>query len=316
VLQRQLNGESGDEALAAAEAAMIAARRNGRGTIRAFSLAERRPRVTPSRLVPEVEGALENGEIQAWFQPQVSTDTGAVVGFEALARWQHPAHGMIAPGEFLPAVIEAGRSTRLGQVILAQALAALKAWEREGLRVPQVAVNLGQEELRDPGLPERVKWELDRLDVAPERLCVEILETVLLPGEDDVVTRNIAALAELGTAIDLDDFGTGTASIAAIRRFAVDRIKIDRSFVTRIDTDRGQQEMASAILSMAERLKLDTLAEGVESVGEHAMLAQLGCGAVQGYGIAPPMPFDETVGWMRRHNALIADVPPLGIKAG
>jgi EAL domain-containing protein (putative c-di-GMP-specific phosphodiesterase class I) len=177
-------------------------------------------------------------------------------------------------------------------------------------------VNLGQEELRDPGLPERVKWELDRLDVAPERLCVEILETVLLPGEDDVVTRNIAALAELGTAIDLDDFGTGTASIAAIRRFAVDRIKIDRSFVTRIDTDRGQQEMASAILSMAERLKLDTLAEGVESVGEHAMLAQLGCGAVQGYGIAPPMPFDETVGWMRRHNALIADVPPLGIKAG
>jgi diguanylate cyclase (GGDEF)-like protein len=311
VLQRQLSRPNAEEVLCAAEVAMMGARRQGRGSIRAFSPTERRPRVTPGKLVEEAPAALENGEIQAWFQPQVSTDTGAVVGFEALARWQHPVLGMIAPAEFLPAIIEADRAGQLSQAILGQSLSALKGWHRAGIAIPRVAVNLGQEELRDPSLVDRVKWELDRQDLTPDRLCVEILEAVLQPGGDDIVTRNLTALTDLGIAFDLDDFGTGTASIAAIRRFSVDRIKIDRSFVSRVDTDPAQQEMAAAILSMAERLKLDTIAEGVESAGEHAMLAQLGCAAVQGFGIAPPMPFDETIGWLQRHNALIAEAPAL-----
>jgi EAL domain-containing protein (putative c-di-GMP-specific phosphodiesterase class I) len=258
-------------------------------------------------LTEEVAAALEDGQIQAWFQPQISTDTGEVAGFEALARWVHPKHGTLAPGDFLPAIAAAGRMDRLGTVILHSALTALRDWQAEGIVVPTVGINLNEDDLRDPKLPDRVRWELDRFDLKPERLCIEILETVLTPTEDDVMTRNVVKLSEMGVGIDLDDFGTGTASIAAIRRFDVHRIKIDRSFVTRIDQDRGQQDMVAAILSMAERLGLQTLAEGVESLGEHAMLSQLGCGTVQGFGIGAPMPFADTIGWMRQNADRIAE---------
>ena len=139
--------------------------------------------------------------------------------------------------------------------------------------------------------------DLDRFDLTPERLTVEVLETVIADMGDDIITRNIAGLATLGCAIDLDDFGTGHASIANIRRFAVGRIKIDRSFIMKVDTDPEQQRMVSAILTMAEQLGLETLGEGVETVGEHAMLAQLGCGHIQGYGLARPMPFEDTLDW-------------------
>jgi len=134
--------------------------------------------------------------------------------------------------------------------------------------------------------------------------------------ENDVIVSNIAALAQLGCGIDLDDFGTGHASITSIRRFAVRRIKIDRSFVTRVDEDRDQQKMVAAILSMAEQMGLQTLAEGVETPGEHAMLAQLGCGDVQGYGIARPMPVDDTMTWIPRHCAAIGVAPRIGHRAG
>ena len=141
---------------------------------------------------------------------------------------------------------------------------------------------------------------------------MEILETVVATSPDDVVARNIAGLARLGCGIDLDDFGTGYSSISAIRRFAVQRLKIDRSFVMKVDRDGEQQRMVSAILVMAERLGLDTLAEGVETAGEHAMLAQLGCGHVQGFGIARPMPADQTADWIRAHEATISAPPRIG----
>lgn len=307
VLPRQIEGADGAALLDAAECAVAEARQQGPGTIRAFAQVGKKGRIAPARLVEEVADALENGQIHAWFQPQISTDTGEVAGFEALARWVHPKHGTLTPGDFLPAIAAAGRMDRLGMVILHSALTALRNWQGEGIVVPSVGVNLNEDDLRDPGLPDRVRWELDRFDLKPDRLCIEILETVLTPTEDDLMTRNVVRLSEMGVGIDLDDFGTGTASIAAIRRFDVHRIKIDRSFVTRIDQDRGQQDMVAAILSMAERLGLQTLAEGVESVGEHAMLAQLGCGTVQGFGIGAPMPFDETIAWMRQNSDRIAE---------
>jgi diguanylate cyclase (GGDEF)-like protein len=306
-LPRQVAGADGAALLDAAECAVAEARQQGPGTIRAFAQVQKKCRIAPARLTEEVAEALEDGQIQAWFQPQISTDTGEVAGFEALARWVHPKHGTLAPGDFLPAIAAAGRMDRLGTVILHSALTALRDWQAEGIVVPTVGINLNEDDLRDPKLPDRVRWELDRFDLKPERLCIEILETVLTPTEDDVMTRNVVKLSEMGVGIDLDDFGTGTASIAAIRRFDVHRIKIDRSFVTRIDQDRGQQDMVAAILSMAERLGLQTLAEGVESLGEHAMLSQLGCGTVQGFGIGAPMPISATIGWMRQNADRIAE---------
>ncbi|WP_343081899.1 GGDEF domain-containing phosphodiesterase [Ostreiculturibacter nitratireducens] len=309
-------GPSGVAILSAAESAMDEAQRCGPGAIRAFSAEVQAAIAARALLQDEVEDALEDGMILPYFQPQLSNDTGAVSGFEALARWMHPKRGLLPPSEFLHAIETAGLSSRLSEVVLFHSFSALKAWDRAGLKVPAVAVNFSREELRNPKLPEKLKWELDRFDLEPERLVVEVLESVVAESANDVIVRNIAALAQLGCGIDLDDFGTGHASIASIRRFDVDRIKIDRSFVTRVDTDKGQQEMVAAILSMAERLGLATLAEGVETIGEHAMLAQLGCSHVQGFGIARPMPFEGTIGWLERHRTKLQATPSVGRRTG
>ncbi|SIO29921.1 putative bifunctional diguanylate cyclase/phosphodiesterase [Vannielia litorea] len=297
--------------LAAAEAAADEARANGPGGTRAYSREMQAQITARHALVDDLLTAFSEGQIKPWFQPQISTDTGRITGMEALARWLHPERGMIAPGDFLPAIEQAGLMERLGEVMLHHSCAALRAWDRAGVSVPTVGVNFAAAELRNPKLCDRVKWELDRFDLRPERITIEVLESVVADTDDDTITRNIANLATMGCPVDLDDFGTGHASISSIRRFAVSRLKIDRSFVMRVHEDREQQKMVSAILLMAEQLDLDTLAEGVESIGEHAMLAQLGCGHIQGFGLARPMPFEDTIGWIEKHNAKIVETPIL-----
>jgi EAL domain-containing protein (putative c-di-GMP-specific phosphodiesterase class I) len=195
------------------------------------------------------------------------------------------------------------------------ALLALSRWDKAGYAIPTVAVNFSKSELRSPGLASKLQWELDRFDLPPERLTIEILETVVADSANDVVVANIAEISQMGCGVDLDDFGTGHASITSIRRFAVRRIKIDRSFVTRVDEDREQQRIVSAILSMAEQLGMQTVAEGVETPGEHAMLAQLGCRHVQGFGIARPMPVDETLEWISRHLSRQTGAPRISKRA-
>ena len=307
---------TGESMLEAAELALADAQLNGPAAIRSYSKEMQNKAKAKSALIEEVSAALEEGQIEPWFQPQISTDTGEVTGFEALARWNHPQQGMISPGDFLPAIEQAGLSERLSEVILYHSLTSLKMWDKNGFFVPKVGVNFSSAELRNPKLVDKIRWELDRFDLGPERLAIEILETVVAKTDDDIITRNIADLAKLGCAIDLDDFGTGHAAIANIRRFAVGRIKIDRSFVMKVDTDPEQQRMVSAILTMAEQLDLETLGEGVETVGEHAMLAQLGCGHIQGFGLARPMPFDNTMAWMQQHNEKLAKTPKIGRQTG
>lgn len=305
-------GHSPAEWFTAATAALGEAQHNGPSGIRAYSADIHRRTKARSDLREDAAAALEGGQIQPWFQPQISTDTGKVSGFEALARWSHPVHGMIPPATFLPALEEAGLMEQLSQVMLYHALTALKAWDAAGIEVPTVGVNFAMDELKNPGLVDRVKWEMERFELAPARLAVEILETVVSDSPDDIITRNIIGLGALGCQIDLDDFGTGHASIASVRRFNISRIKIDRSFVMKADRDPEQQKLIGAILTMAERLELETLAEGVETVGEHALLAQLGCDHVQGFGIGRPMPFDQTLDWITAHQAKLQDAPVIG----
>lgn len=315
-MSTQISTANGTELAQAGYSALIEARGYAPSAIRVFSTS-----ATPSH--PEAQEddhiivkALESGQIQPWFQPQISTDTGQITGFEALARWLHPDRGMISPAEFLPALERCNKMERLGELILRHSLEALKAWDQAGLNIPHVGVNFSPEELRNPRLLDKVKWELDRLELGPDRLMVEILENVVAGSPDDTVTRNINALAALGCFVDLDDFGTGHASISSIRRFAIKRLKIDRSFVMKVDQDLEQQRMVSAILLMAERLGLDTLAEGVETAGENAILAQLGCHHVQGFGISRPLPFDKTISWIESHQAKLRDPPVVGRKTG
>ncbi len=309
---RQTPDDSPEDWISGAFAALEEAKHNGPSGMRAYSSELLHRTKRRRNLHGEVVQALETGQFQAWFQPQINTDTGMVSGFEALVRWAHPVHGLIPPSTFLPALEDAGLMERLSEVMMYQALSAIKAWDAAGVQVPQVGVNFAAEELRNPGLVERIKWDLERFGLTPDRLAVEVLETVVCDNPDDVIVRNIIALGQMGCQIDLDDFGTGHASIGAVRRFNVGRIKIDRSFVTKADRDPEQQKMVAAILTMAERLDLETLGEGVETVGEHALLAQLGCGHVQGYGIGRPMPFDQTLDWIVSHQAKLKEPPAIG----
>ncbi|MBY5931420.1 GGDEF domain-containing phosphodiesterase [Tateyamaria omphalii] len=306
--------ETGRDWLNASFAALNEAQRRGPSSVRAYSTELHSRLKNRAYLRDEVAAALEQGHIQPWFQPQISTDTGKVAGFEALARWIHPDRGAISPAEFLPAIEDAGLLERLAEIMIYHSFTALKAWDSAGLHVPHVGVNFSGSELNNPKLVDKVRWELDRFDLTPDRLAVEILETVVTDNTDDTITRNINALTKLGCRIDLDDFGTGHASISSIRRFGVGRIKIDRSFVMKADRDPEQQRMISAVLTMAERMGIETLAEGVETVGEHALLAQLGCDYVQGFGIARPMPFEKTLDWVRAHEAKLKDAPSLPVR--
>jgi EAL domain-containing protein (putative c-di-GMP-specific phosphodiesterase class I)/GGDEF domain-containing protein len=246
-----------------------------------------------------VRAALERGEIGAWYQPQLCMATGAVTGMEALARWSHPHRGVLPPGEFLPHLARAGCNRRLLEVMLRDALGALRDWQDNGVEIPAVGVNFDPDSLRDPALPDLVAWELDRHGLGPERLCIEIMETVVSMTPDDRTAGNIRRLAAHGCRIDLDDFGTGHASISSLKRFAINRLKIDRSFIRGIDHDRDQQRMVAAILTMAAQLDLGTVAEGVETELCRARLARLGCGHVQGFVIARPMAPARVVPWLR-----------------
>jgi len=295
-----------ESVLSSAEIALELARKEGPDATRSFSPKMRREVQKLHALSTELEAALENGQIRPYFQPQVCTDTGEVVGFEALARWEHPENGVILPGLFLRAIESAGKSGRLSEVILYHSLSALKAWDNAGFRVPSVGVNFSSDELRNPKLVEKIKWEVDRFEISPSRLTVEILENVVSDHDEDTITKNIRSLAAQGFGIDLDDFGTGHAAIANIRRFAVNRLKIDRTFITRIDSDPEQQVMTSAIVRMAESLGLETLAEGVETIGEHTQLAKIGCRYIQGFGVARPMPFEDSIAWLHQHRENLA----------
>lgn len=311
----QVDAESGTALFEAAQVAVDEAKLHGPGAMRSFSPDLARARAARDELRAGFAAAIEGGQIRAHFQPQLSTDSGAVSGMEALARWHHPELGCLPPGQFLPAIEGTDMMDLLGREMLDQSLAALVQWDRAGFRVPSVAVNHSARELRDPQLPERLGWALDRHGLSPSRLTVEVLESVVASQGDDIIARNIARIADMGCGVDLDDFGTGNASITSIRNFALRRLKIDRSFVRGVDTDRGQQRLVTAVLSLAEQLGLETLSEGVETQGEHAMLAQLGCGHVQGYAIARPLPAEDVALWLTGHRDRLQAALRIGVRA-
>jgi EAL domain-containing protein (putative c-di-GMP-specific phosphodiesterase class I)/GGDEF domain-containing protein len=310
---RSLPGAAGPAILDAAQIAADEAMRHRPAALRAFTPDLARARAARDALRARFALAVEAGEIRAHFQPQVSTDSGEVTGVEALARWHDPERGVLGPADFLPAIEGTELIDQLGELMLDQGLALLAATDAQGLRIPAVSVNLTARDLGDAQLPDRLRWALDRHGLTPSRLAVEVLESVVAQPGDDTIAQVIAKLADLGCGIDLDDFGTGNASITTLRRFVLTRLKIDRSFVRDVDCDREQQKFVTAVLALAEQLGLDTLAEGVETKGEHAMLAQLGCGHVQGYVLARPMPAEDLMPWLRQYRERLDRALRIGV---
>lgn len=287
--------------LGAAERAGELAAAAGPGSVRIYSEGLDSETLLERSSAATMSNALETGEIFAWFQPQFRAATDEVVGFEALARWDHPEHGLVSPASFLPDIQRAGLSPRLAEVILKQALAALNAWDAAGFKVATVSVNFSSEELRNPRLPDYVRWELDRYNLDPTRLVIEVLESVVADSSEDVIVRTLMSLSRIGCRVDLDDFGTGSTSFLNIHRFNVTRFKIDRCLVSGLDTDEKQHRMVSALLAFSRELGIEALAEGVETPDEVATLKELGCDTIQGYVAARPMPLGETLLWLEEH---------------
>ncbi|MFT4743009.1 MAG: cyclic di-GMP phosphodiesterase Gmr [Yoonia sp.] len=307
-LASRLDKPTGAQLLRAAGVAQLEASRDGPNTIRSYSPAMHQRIITSNGLRDEVLTALDDHSITAFFQPQIDLTTGALTGLEALARWLHPQRGLIPPCDFLPILEKFGLMERLGQRMLSDALAALAAWDQDGIHVPAISINMSNSELRNPHLVDHIMMELDRHELAPERLVIEVLETVVVTGKDGITETNLSRLAAIGCGIDLDDFGTGHASITSIRKFAIQRIKIDRSFITNVDRDTEQQDMIAAILTMAARLRLSTLAEGVETSQEQDQLAQMGCQHMQGFALARPASFKDVTHWMQTYQPAPTDV--------
>lgn len=303
-----------DMMISQAQSALQYAAVQGAGSVRAYSEAITHKPSSAGLPRSGLSDAALLEHTVAWFQPQISTDTGQVCGFEALARVKHPDIGMISPADFLPQLEASGHLERLAEIMLQQSLAAMQHWDKSGLSIETVGVNFSDQDLSNPKFYDKIAWDLDRFDIAPHRLAIEVLESVIAGGSDDVIARNVKRLSELGCQIDLDDFGTGHASISSLRRLPIGRLKIDRSFVAKSDLDNEQQKMIATILIMADRLGISCLAEGVETVGEHAILAQLGCRYVQGFGIAKPMPLEDTVPWVSQYQAKLENAPQIGRK--
>ena len=207
----------------------------------------------------DLKRAFAADEIEPFFQPQINVRTGKLDGFEALARWRHPEKGVLTPFHFLNATTEFGLGEKLDEIIMDKAFSALASWRAKGLIVPRIGVNITTAELRDPFMIERIKWAAEGHDLDPSDVCIEIFESVLVEEEGNEVIQNIAGLSRSGFQIDLDDFGTGHASIATLKQFNVDRIKIDRSFISNIDTNSDQQKIAGAMIYLSHSLGVSVL---------------------------------------------------------
>ncbi len=231
---------------------------------------------------------IEKNELLLHYQPKVDIVSGAIVGAEALVRWQHPDLGMMPPDAFIPIAEESGLIVRLSAWVLEAALEQTHAWSAAGLPEFKVAINLSARDF-SPGLADRVQALLREHAVAPDRIELEITEGMLTHSSDEVIAM-MDSLTALGVTLSLDDFGTGYSSLAYLKRFPIDTLTIDRSVVTGIPQDGNDCAIAGAIISMAQRLGHRVIAEGVETRAQLEFLKSLGCQEIQGHYFSPPVP--------------------------
>ncbi len=249
-------------------------------------------------LLGELRRAIETSELTVLYQPQADARTGAVASVEALVRWHHPQRGELLPDEFIPLAEHSDLIHPLTRFVLGCAIAQVAAWQRAGVTV-RVSVNLSARNLHDATLADDIAGLLSQHGVAPVQLELEITETSLEsdPADSDVL---LGRLHDMGVAIAIDDFGTGYSAFSYLQRLPVDEIKIDRSFVMRMEHDRHQQQIVRSTIQLGHNLGLRVVAEGVESAVVQRRLARLGCDLVQGYHIGHPMSADLVGGLIRR----------------
>jgi diguanylate cyclase (GGDEF)-like protein len=289
-----------EQLLVDADAALNASKRAGKGRSSLFTDALRGEEQARETLRTELSRAVAEDRIVALFQPQVELAGGAPAGFEALLRWNHPARGLLSPQHFLGVAEESGIIDEIGRCLIGKALDTVAAWGAAGHAVPVLGLNLSVREISDPKFADWLKWEIDRREIEPRGVAIEIPETILDARSGETALRNVRALADLGCRIDLDDFGTGDGSIASLVRLRVGRVKLDRSILEGADRDPERARVARALVAMARNLGVAVLAEGIEAESEAALARALGCDHAQGYHVAPPMEAAAALAWLGR----------------
>jgi diguanylate cyclase (GGDEF)-like protein/PAS domain S-box-containing protein len=286
------DSQSPEDLLGNADAAMYLAKQRGRARFEMFDPAVHRR--SGGRLTTEhaLRRALERDELRLVFQPAFDLHTREIVGVEALVRWRHPERGLVNPAEFVPLAEETGLILPLGAWVLTEACAVATRWPADAGNERRIWINLAAPQVADPDLVGVVKRVLDRTGLSPDRLGFEFTETGLVHDADPAVA-SLAALHELGVALALDDFGTGYSSLSHLHRFAVDVLKIDRSFVMNLGRESRTSTIVKGVTAMAHALGLVVVAEGVEASDQLATLRALSCDVAQGNFLAPPMPADE-----------------------
>ena len=291
--------QSGERLVKSADTAMYRAKDLGRNRY-AFFTQEMNDRVE-SQLVLEagLQRAVRNDEFVLHYQPRVSAANRRVVGVEALLRWQHPERGLVPPGEFIPLLEESGLIVPVGARVIAAACRQNKAWQDAGLPPMRVSVNISSRQFRTGSLEETVREALRASGLAPEWLEIELTESLLVENSEHAVAV-MERLKEIGVAISIDDFGTGYSSLGYLKRFPIDSLKIDRSFVKDLRTSATDAAIVDAISALAHSLGLGLVAEGVEEAGQADFLRARYCTEMQGYLFGRPVPPQEMADAVRR----------------
>jgi diguanylate cyclase (GGDEF)-like protein/PAS domain S-box-containing protein len=272
----------------AAEIAMYRAKQEGRNNLRFFSPEMQLNTQRSLDLAVSLNGAHERGELYLVYQPQYGFSRGQATGAEALLRWEHPKWGAIAPSEFIPIAEQTGHIVPIGQWVIAQVARQIREWEDSGLSGLTVAINVSAIQFIRAGFVEDLSRVISEVSVPPDRIEVEITEAVALKDPEQAVAI-IQRLHLAGFQIALDDFGTGYSSLSYLRRYAIDKLKIDQSFVNELTASQSDQSIVTAIIKMAHSLGMTTIAEGVETQEQARLLQALGCDELQGYWLSRPI---------------------------
>jgi diguanylate cyclase (GGDEF)-like protein len=298
------DGSDSQALLKAADVAMYRAKERGRNNYLYYSPRMNVHTIERLELESDLRRALEQGEFLLHYQPKVELATGLISGVEALLRWKHPLRGIVQPKEFISLAEETGLIVPIGEWALATACARTKAWQDQGFRKISVAVNLSARQFADPMLLPKLTRIIRESGLHPSSLELEITESMVMSHRESAVAV-LESLKSIGVRIALDDFGTGYSSLAYLKRFPIDIIKIDRSFIRDIPADSDDKKITGAIIAMAHGMRLKVVAEGVETAAQLSFLRTQCCDAVQGYFLHRPLP-DEAVAELLDRRGLAA----------